>query len=301
MKNLVAFLNTGKERIAMATEIDVNSLLNRIAESKKKFSFPIFIPSLDREVPFFQLTTAQQKMFVKASMSNMDEFTNIMYSLFAIIKENCADPEVDVSKFTIVDKLLVTIAMRMVSISPIYKVVINDLPNEDGKPTNASIDLNTICKRIIKKFKGQTFAETLSTEGTDIKLSIGLPTIGTEVSIEKDIEQKARKDATSDDSDVSSSAVGELYVLECLKFVKSITVPVEGGDDVTTNIENLPSKEKMKIIESLPSGLTSKLVDRVNDILKDLNSVYLLKIKDKEGKDHTYTLDFYSSDFFIGS
>lgn len=284
----------------MATEIDVNSLLSRIAESKKKFSFPIFIPSLDKEVPFFQLTTAQQKMFVKASMSNMDEFTNIMYSLFSIIKENCADPEVDVSKFTVVDKLLVTIAMRMVSISPVYKVVINDLPNEDGKPTNASIDLNTICKRIIKKFKGQTFAETITAEGTDIKLSIGLPTIGTEVAIEKDIEQKARKDATSDDTDVSSAAVGELYVLECLKFVKSITTQSEGGEE-TINIENLPSKDKMTIIENLPSGLTSKLVDRVNDIIKDLNSVYLLKVKDKDGKDHTYTLDFYSSDFFIGS
>lgn len=283
----------------MEEKLDVNAILGKIAESKKKYSFPIFIPSLNREVPFYQMTTAQQKNFVKASMGEETAFSETMYALFALIKENCADETVDVSKFTLVDKLIVTIHMRMMSISPIYKVVVNDITDEDDKPLHASINLDSLLKKIIKQFKGKNYAERISADGTDISVDIDVPTIADEVLMEKDFEGEARITASNEKDEKYAEAMGDLYVLECVKFMKSLTIK-DGNGDKTIPLAEIPAKDKKTIFEGLPTALSSKIVDKVNEITADLNSATLLNIT-HEGEKHQYTIRLTDPSFFIAS
>lgn len=286
-------------------QMDVTELLDKIAESKRKYAFPIFIPSLNKEVPFYQMTTEQQKNLLKASMTDTGRFSNTMYALFSIIKDNCADKSIDVTKFTLIDKLIVTIAIRMFSISPTYKVVVNDITDKDtGKPLNASINLESLIKKILKQFRGKKFTETIQSESSDIKAIISLPTIGTEIAVEQDMEADARKNANADgDVDLSSSGIGDLYILECMKFLSAIvvTTDVDGKPTETTvDVSTMSSSDKKRTFESLPAAISIKIAERVNEIVSEINDITLLKLK-HEGEEHVYKIDLNDPDFFIGS
>ena len=277
----------------------VEDILSKIAESKKKFSFPVFIPSLNREVQFYQMTTAQQKAFVKASMGSETSFSETMYALFAIIKENCADSTVKVSDFNLIDKLVISISMRMMSISPMYKVIVNDIKDDAGEPLHASINLESLVKKIIKQFKGKTFNERITADGTDIAIDIDVPTIATEVSVEQDFEADARIAASKEDAENYADSMGELYVLECVKYMKAITMGT-GEEAKTIDLSELSNAERKNIFESLPTVLSSKIVDKVNEITEQLNSVSLLKIT-HEGTPHQYAINLTNPNFFIAS
>lgn len=277
----------------------VNEILNKIAESKRRYAFPVFIPSLNKEVPFYQMTTAQQKNFVKASMSDDSSFSETMYAIFGIIKENCADPTVNVGNFNLIDKLIIAISIRMMSIAPLYKVVVNDIKDAEGNPLHASVNLESLVKKIIKQFKGKTYGERITADGTDISVDIDIPTIADEVSIEKDFEEKARIAASKEQSDSYAESMGDLYVLECVKYMRGITIK-DGDETKTISLSEMPSSERKEIFESLPTALSSKIIDRVNEITEELNSVSLLKIT-HEGTPHQYAISLTNPAFFIAS
>lgn len=283
----------------MAENNNLNDLLTKIAESKKKFAFPVFIPSLNRDVPFYQMTTLQQKELLKASMADNDRYSSTMYALFAIFKNNCADQDVDISKFTLVDKLLLAIAMRAYSVSPIYKVILNDLEDDKGKPLNASINLQNLMTKIIKKFKGRKFTETISAEGTDIKVEIGIPTIGTEILIEREFESDARKNASKEDGPDKSDGFGELYILECVKFLRSIAIPSEGEAPTVIDVSSMTPAEKKTAFESLPASLAVEISKKVNELMSELNDITLLDVN-HNGTKRSYKIELADPDFFIG-
>ena len=188
----------------MDQNYSITDILNKIAETQKKYSFPIFIPSLNREVPFHQMTTAQQKIFLKASMSDNKRYSNTMYALFSIIQTNIADKTVDVSKFTVLDKLIIALAIRAYSVSPEYRVRVNDIKHDDGTPVTAKIDLSALISKIIKTFKGKKLSQIISVDSSNIQAAISLPTIGTEVEIERQFEEKARNDAQNNEDEESN-------------------------------------------------------------------------------------------------
>lgn len=276
----------------------INELLAKIAESKKKYAFPVFIPSLGRDVPFYQMTTLQQKELLKASMTDTDRYSNTMYALFAIFQNNCAEKSIEIGKFTVVDKLVLALAMRAYSISPTYKVILNDMKDDNGKPLNASINLQNLINKIIKKFKGYKFSQTISAPGTDIKVEIGIPTIGTEVLIEREFEQSARKNASNSETPDQSEGFGELYVLECIKFLKSITIKSD-TEEQTIDVSELPPSDKKKAFESLPAALAVEISKAVNEFMKELNDITLLEVN-HEGTKRSYKIELSDPDFFIG-
>ena len=282
----------------MADNPSINELLGKIAESKKKYAFPVFIPSLGREVPFYQMTTLQQKELLKASMTDTDRYSNTMYALFSIFQNNCAEKDVEIGKFTLVDKLLVALAMRAYSISPTYKVVLNDMKDDKGKPLNASINLQNLINKIIKKFKGYKFSQTITAPGTDIKVEIGIPTIGTELLIEKEFEQSARKNASDSANPDQSEGFGELYVLECVKFLKSITVKGD-SEEKTIDVSEMTPSEKKSAFESLPASLAVEVSKAVNEFMTELNDITLLDVN-HEGDKRSYKIELADPDFFIG-
>ena len=282
----------------MADNQTINDLLGKIAQSKKKYAFPVFIPSLNREVPFYQMTTLQQKELLKASMTDSDRYSNTMYALFSIFQNNCADKDVDITKFTLVDKLLVAIATRAFSISPMYKVVLNDMKDDKGKPLNATINLQNLINKITKKFKGRKFTQTVTATGTDIKVEIGIPTIGTEIMIEREFEQNARKNASDDGNPDKSDGFGELYILECVKFLKSITVKTDSGEE-TIDVSEMSPSEKKSAFESLPASLAVEVSKAVNEVMTELNDITLLDVN-HEGDKRSYKIELADPDFFIG-
>lgn len=277
---------------------DVNEILDRIAKSRERFSFPIYIPSLNKEVNFHQMTTAQQTEFVKSSMSGGSSYSNTMYSLLSIIKSNCADKDVSPADFTVIDKLVIAMAIRMVSVSPTYRVVVNDIPDDAGNPTKVSIDLNSICTKIAKRFGGKPMVETISDPSTDISVTIGPPTIGTEVMVERDEEESARVDSASDDEKKTASAMGNLYLLECLKFIRAVHFRSDSGTD-TVDMGGMDTKDRRKIIEALPASIMEKVADKVNELTETLNSITMLKLTDKNGIEHTYPMRITDPDFFM--
>ena len=104
---------------------EVLGLMDRVNEV---FAYEVWVPSLKRNVMFREINTNQQKRLIKAIIDSPIYNTEFIFALRKVIKENCSDPEVNVDELTIIDKLIIALKMRSVSVSDTLelKVPIDD-------------------------------------------------------------------------------------------------------------------------------------------------------------------------------
>lgn len=232
----------------MANNVKIDQLLDIINKNETSYASNIWIPSLKRDVRFLEINTAQQKRLVKAQLDSTVINTDFMETLRDIIKENCKE-DVDIDQLTIVDKLLIAIALRCYSIGSSIET---EIGIKGGKSAKIQLDLNNIYE-IAKSTIGSI--EDLILEDETFKITCSTPTIKAELDIEKNLKAviESNKSATLVD------IVGDAYVAEALKYIKELKV--KSGDqfiDAEWNTLNL--QDKQKIIVKLRAKTLAKII-----------------------------------------
>lgn len=288
---------------------DYSTALKTLNEVKTSFTYPIFIPSLGREVRFMQMTTAQQKAFVKISMLSTSAqaaaFSDAAYSL---IKETCTEA-IDVDKLTILDRLVICLMIRIMSVGNTLKVSIgpDNLNEQDETKTNAkgesfslNIDLGVLYNKIVSEYaKIDANEQTISLENNPISVIISIPTLKDEFKINTMLSELGR--VTGDDPDNSAYAeiFSKTFYVELIKYIRAVII-VNPATQETTTIEfaELTPKQKMDVYLGIPANITSAVMLRVNDIISNINKLTMFDIT-HQGKQYQYNIEVLNSDFFI--
>ena len=291
------------------TMTDYSTALKTLNEVKTSFTYPIFIPSLGREVRFMQMTTAQQKAFVKISMLSTSAqaaaFSDAAYSL---IKETCTEA-IDVDKLTILDRLVICLMIRIMSVGNTLKVSIgpDNLNEQDETKTNAkgesfslNIDLGVLYNKIVSEYaKIDANEQTISLENNPISVIISIPTLKDEFKINTMLSELGR--VTGDDPDNSAYAeiFSKTFYVELIKYIRAVII-VNPATQETTTIEfaELTPKQKMDVYLGIPANITSAVMLRVNDIISNINKLTMFDIT-HQGKQYQYNIEVLNSDFFI--
>jgi hypothetical protein len=229
-----------------------SALLDRLSKINNENTISIFVPSVKRDINFKSLNIKQQKDLIKTAMDGAAAGATLSQELNNIIISNSTE-DID---FKVYDRYAVIVGLRA--------AVIGDKFKQD----ELILDLSKTLKQSIKKYKQKTFSDTESIEYHTIKVELELP------SIKKDskINEKFIKFAKSNNnSENYGEAIGNLYVYEIIKFIKSIQI--QGEDDIC-NFDTISTKDCIAIVESLPATLNTDIINYIESI-RDIENVFL--------------------------
>lgn len=247
---------------------DVKDILSLIKSLDDASSFEVEIPSLQKKIPFKQLTTEQLKRILKTVIDSPIYNTEFILTFNSIIKENCLDKEISVDNLTAFDKLLILFKTRIESISPELVLSYTDEEKEQYKLTESSkkINLQEHFTNFIEK--GITFDnEIINVNGCRVTCSI--PTIQTENKLEKELHKNTKLEINTPEE--LRNVVGETFINELVKFISQVSI-----EDKVVDLLALPFKTRIGIVEGLPTNLINKVIkyiEKYRDSTKDLLTV----------------------------
>ena len=224
------------------TNQKVTDVLKQLETLNQQASIDIFIPSLKRNVKFKNLTLKQQKNLLKSSID--ESLTKLSFSVnfYQIIKENINEP-INIDSFYSFDKLSIAVSLRANGLDREYK--------EKDKTYNLEDLINNIPNIAITP---DLLEGVIDVEGMQIVVSA--PTL----KVDRDLSSYAvGKIANLTASDIKT-IISELFILEVLKFIKSITIKT-GDTENIIEMNAIRNDEKVALAEKLPSHVTNKILD----------------------------------------
>jgi hypothetical protein len=232
-----------------------NDILNSLNEINK--SYEIFIPSLNCKVGFTGLTAKQQKEVLQTVLDR--DLTGISFSILVsdIIINNLTDKNINLLS---IDRNYIITCLRIFSLSSKYR----NLDDEE-------VDLTPILSNNIP-LPQENKSITLN-EG-DLQVIVEIPSLNKDRTI--NIETRKRiLAASSSTTEITKDALGELYIGEIIKFIKSLKTPKTEVifNDATFN-------QKFQIVEKLPLSITSKIVTFINSIKDFDKKLFMLNNKE---------------------
>lgn len=240
----------------MSQNNDVASLLSSLDNFNSQNVKNIFIPSVNREVPFKMLTAAQHKNIITTIMDQNNAGITFSLLMNQIILEN----SVEKINFNLADKAYILICLRALSLSSIFN---NKEQTIDLQPLiNNKIPLNLT---------------PITIEESDYKITIFPPSLAKDSVVNKITKQKI--DDNIDDKNVNKIALDEIYTNEFAKYINSIEFVINNVS-IAVNFDTLKHDTKQQVISKIPASTISKILIEINN-LKKISEQFLI-IDDKK-------------------
>lgn len=237
---------------------DVLQLLKALDQTN---SFEVFLPSLQRSVPFKQLNTEQLKRILKTVIDSPIHNTEFVTTFNSIIKDNILDKSVNVDNLNIFDKTLILIKTRIESISSEYTFNLND--EEKNQLEDFKINLGSIYDSFVRTTPGYS-AETI--KSGECELLVTLPTLQIENKIEKELYKNVKLEITTPEE--LRNTIGETFINELTKYIASIKI-----NEALIDLNQHNFKTRIKLVEQLPTTCINgvlKYIENYKTFLKPL-------------------------------
>jgi len=270
----------------------LNDILKMVNRANETFAYEVFVPSLNKNVMFREINTSQQKRILKAVIDSPAYNTEFIFALRNVIKENCVD-DVNVDNFTILDKMIIAMTMRAMSIS-------NDLdlqfqiPDSEEKITRR-INLKSLAAEAVEKIKIEPIS--IKDEKDVFEIICGLPTISDEYNLQNELHKNTSSIEIKNEKELRET-VGEVFTNEIVKYIRQINVKNEKNEVNQIDLKNLKYKDRIAILEQLSAKVTNKIIDYINSINKEFEKV-LLFTEEIKGKKIEQRLKIDSSFFTV--
>ena len=211
---------------------DIKSFLSELKQLNEKDCFDVFVPSINKKVPFKALSVKQHKDVVKSLLSGVEGTVLVAKIFNDIINENTVQP-ID---FKLYDRNKILVELRQQSISNKVTISDKDYLLSELPEYNA------------------TFKENAEFSYRGIKVKTTIPTL----ELDSKITEKSVIDIskfTSDEKKVGNS-ISILLAYEIMKFVETIQI-----DDTLITFSELGTYDKKNIIENLPLKLNNDILE----------------------------------------
>lgn len=262
---------------------EIKDILSALKSLDETTGFDVFIPSLQKEVKFKQLTTEQLKRILKTVVDSPVYNTEFTLTFNDIIKENCLDTSVTINDFTVYDKIFILLKTRIESISENY----NYSPTKEEKQENnlniekVSVNLTDIYQNAIKNCESLP-EELIEVDQCTIKCN--LPSLSTENKLEKELHKNVKIEVESPEE--LRNIIGETFINEVTKFISSVKV-----NDQSIELTNIDFKNRIKIVEQLPTNLINKVIKYIEGYRNITKNVLGFTVSVKNEQDQLVVLN----------
>ena len=253
----------------MSQSDNIKDIINLLQGLDQETTFNLFIPSLQKEVPFKQLTTEQLKRILKTVVDSPVYNTEFIKTFNSIIKENSLDKEVNVDNLTIFDKTLLLFKTKIESISPDFVFTFTDeeIRNNDLSDKTVTINLETRLNKFLEKninFEPQII------EFNNNTVTCNLPTLYTENKLEHELHKNVKIEVNTPEE--LRTIVGETFINEVTKFITNINI---NGSEV--DLLKLTFKNRISVVENLPTQIINKVIKYIENYRETLKELLVHK------------------------
>ena len=267
---------------------DVLGMMDRVNEV---FSYEVWVPSLKKNVMFREINTSQQKRLIKAIIDSPIYNTEFIFALRKVLKENCVDTKINIDELTIMDKLMIAMKMRSVSVGDKLEIKI---PTGEGEKT---IQRGISLEKLLGQLKNEIEipdVETFVDDKEVYTLECGLPTILNEYKLEDEMRRNTESSDIKNYNDLRQS-VGDVFIGEIAKYVRGLSV--KEGDKITKiNLNDLSFRNRISLLEKIPERITKNVVTYIEKTKKELDKITLVKVnvgtdEDPDVKEEKFAID----------
>lgn len=219
------------------------SLLNKVATEN---ACTVYVPTLKKEVKFKNISTLQQKKLIESVVDNPVFQTRLITAMYEIITENCLEKEA-LQALTYIDGVAVIFQLRVSSYGSKYRAFI------EGK--EHIMDFSTV----VDNAKNLQFLETTTLNDGLYTITIGVPTFKEHY----EGEMLLRKEKNLNEAEIVNpgEVVGDAFISEISKFIKTVTINNETPDKaVTIDFKTLNFKQRFSVLDKLPVSLAKEIV-----------------------------------------
>jgi len=248
--------------------MDFNKALEALNQASESFIIDAWVPSLQKNLTFKQLDAKQQKDLLGSVMDTSVYNTSFVKAFYNILKNNILTENVDVDKFTLVDKTVIGLYLKN-QISDEINVFFGD-KNE--------VSQKFPLKPILEMFKSYKTPDSIVLEDKNnqfsLKIKISYPTI----KIEYDYDDQNKNNKKSEDVKTTEDIqklITESFLGEISKYIDKIWI-----NDDEINVLEMTFNQKVKLIEKLPSTLIQKIIDNVSNWKSEIDDI--LRVKHEE-------------------
>jgi hypothetical protein len=249
----------------MSQTTDVKDIIDLIQGLDNETNFNFFIPSLQKEIKFKQLTTEQLKRLLKTVIDSPVYNTEFIKTFNSIIKENCLEKDIITENFTIFDKLLLIFKIKIESISPDFNFTFTDeeIKTYDLAEKNKIVNIEKHFQEFLDK---NIQFEPLVIEYNNSLVVCNLPTLFTENKLEQELHKNVKIEVSTPEE--LRTIVGETFINEVTKFITEIKI-----NDSNVDLLKLTFKNRISVVENLPTQIINKVIKYIEsyrDTIKPL-------------------------------
>jgi hypothetical protein len=236
----------------MSQNTDIKDIINLIQGLDNETNFNFFIPSLQKEVKFKQLTTEQLKRLLKTVIDSPVYNTEFIKTFNSIIKENCIESDINTENFTIFDKLLLIFKIKIESISPDFNFTFTDdeVQNYNLSEKNKIVNIKQHFQDFLEK---KIVFEPLAIEYNNCSIICNLPTLFTENKLEQELHKNVKIEVNTPEE--LRAIVGETFINEVTKFITEIKI-----NETDIDLMKLTFKNRISVVENLPTQIINKVI-----------------------------------------
>lgn len=276
-------MSEASEQVQPIQKENINSILNLLNNEDSKLTFNVLIPSLQQEISFKQLTTEQLKKILKTIIDSPVYNTQFILTINSIIKENCLDKSIDTNKFTIYDKIFVFIKTRIESVSDTYTFTFTEeeINEKNLKEKTHSVNL---AERLEECIKENTVIESKDYQVNEFIITCSLPTIEVENKFENELNKNTKTDINTPAE--LREIIGNTFVNEISKYITNLQI-----GEKQINLLNYSFKERVKIIEKLPTSLINNAIKYIENYKQHTNKLFKVNVDTKDTTDNSVKLE----------
>ena len=246
--------------------------INKIIKRKDiTYASHYSIPSLKKDVPFSEINTSQQKRLVKSVIDSPVFNTEFIYTFREILKENCQDTSIDIDKLTIIDKLVLALALRVKSIGSTADI---EIQTKDNKKVNVSLEIPKILQIALATL---TDISNKTVEDSYFVVECSVPTVGDEFKLEKELRVKTPSIEIENVQELRQT-VGDAFVNEIVKYVNKVSIK---SDDELIPIEwdRFNFAARIEVLDTFKTELLKQILDYINNVRKEVDKIELVKFE----------------------
>jgi hypothetical protein len=223
---------------------NVSDFLKQLDTLNVQTSVDVYVPSLKRVLKFKPLNLKQQKNLLKSSVEDILTKLSFTTNFYSIILENILET-ININDLYVFDRIAIAIALRNNAVDSNYiqngnvynlQTLINNYPS-------LNIDQSLLNGRV---------------EIQNLVVELEAPRLGIDRDISSAVLNKM-KNSGSTTNDVKT-LIGELFINEVIKFIKSVTFKTEAGDNALI-FNDIKLDERLTIVEKLSTTVTNQILD----------------------------------------
>jgi hypothetical protein len=224
-------------------------LLNSVVNDE---TFDLQLTPASETIKCKQLSTAQLKELIKAVVDSPLTQSAFNTTASKVFKDSLVSSPV--SELNVIDRLLFLIETRIQSLSPTSTVT--------REEKEIRIDFEKIKQALHKNIKeNANLFESKIVQHEKITVDVCVPPLVTETQLNEELYKNANINV--EDADQLRKVLGEAFINEIAKSIKSVTI-----QDKTLDLSTVTFKSRLKTIESLPASLIQKVIEYIEGYKK---------------------------------